>query len=144
MIVFTNENREVVYSVESEVKKTVSLLLPFSPKTKRFLSSFYDLQLDMIELSESYNDLKDIQDEDLNNLSDEDLKSIKEKSEAGIESAKITFDLMEELIFIFKLENEYENGVFSYTDIQNIFKLVIQQAQNQPPKNIEKKRVKRR
>ena len=126
MIVFTDENRKIVYSIECESAKTVSFLLPFTPKTKRFLTAYYDLLASSIEFKESTVNLQD--------------KSV-EELRAIIDSSKISYELFEELVYILKLEEEYEAGYLSLADIQIIFGYIIAQTQNQTPKNIEKKTV---
>lgn len=142
MIVFYNPaDKGISYSVETEIEKTVSVLLKFSPKTRRFLSSFYDLQIltqNLTLSAQSYNSL------DIDVIGEPKLLEIKETIGATKTYKNMALDLKEELIGLLGLATELENEVFTSQDVTKIWEITMEangeiQNHNLPPQYIEKK-----
>ncbi len=143
MIVFTDEEKKMVHQVETEINKTVSIILKFNPRTRRFLADYYEyMNLITAELTKGQHIDKKIDYLDTNELED-----IVEAYNTVSKKIMETNDkLVEELFDLLDLKDEFndENGVFSTLDVYKIWELVLnkntnKQNQNLQPDNIEKK-----
>lgn len=144
MLVFINEKNKEVYKVPSVDNRKINLLLKFSPKTTRFLKSFYELQIQTFEVQGQALEMSKL---DIENMNNDEFKIIVEINKEVAGAAKNKMDIQIELLELLDLNKEYEDGVFNANDIDQIYDLVTarypsSQNQNLPPAGIEKKTLK--
>jgi hypothetical protein len=145
MIVFTDENGKLAFSIESSVEKTVSTVLKFSPKTRRFLRSHYENLTDLMENGADTVELNKLTSdpEELEKLDENDLQAIIATTRTINDRNQTKIDLIEELLGLLDLQEEYDNGVFTLREVNQIYDYAMnsktEQNQNLTPQNIEKK-----